>query len=597
MGNRARLSFIALAMMCLGPLVARSAQAASLDKEGDIKLGLRTYMNARIGTESSFHKEIAGSLTDSKQPRPANTETFPASDAGALRQNRMFAEVDFEHSLDRLIQQGFGPLSLLRALPFKTNGVKYHLTFRGEGDGVYDWGPSEYSTADQYTTGSFMTDAELIDNPITGKTVDVLAARRRLRKHSVHRERLFQAYVEGNAGDFFVRFGRQNLSWGEADGFRLLDNINPLDYSFGGFLVPLDERRIPLDMLRAQYFIGSLGPIDDAFLEGYAAIDNKVSFVPGPIPGSPWNPPNLDKPSSVIRVEQHAPARTIENTRGGGRLVFNAAGATFSLAHYYTMLDTPRLTTRVDPGFPFKGVEEGYLAETRLTAKRVQISGGTATFVIPYDWATAIGLSGEPVVRMEAAYFRGEPRYRQENLDPFIFHQPKNGGKTFGGGDTGNSFNMVFGIDHNQLIRFINPSQSVLISTQFFYKHLFDAAPEKLTEREIYTGEVLPVPNRLAAVIGGAPIEPILVRNPTDQFLQTLIVTTSYRSGQITPTYILFYDWGGAMLHQWGLTFAYDPFRVGVSYNFLQAQTLKGGSGLSLLHDRDNVEFRVEYVI
>ena len=584
-------------------LSAATALAASLDKDGEIKLGLRTYVNARVATENTDSVHIPGSVSNPAEPRPAESATFPYSASGHLRQNRYFTEIDLDHSLDRLVKQGFGPLSLLHQLPGDLHGLKYHVTFRAEADTLYDWGPREYRTADQYTTGPFtQPGVNLINNPISGKQVDVLYARRRIRKHSVHRERLFQAYLEGNEGDLFFRIGRQNLSWGEADGFRLLDNINPLDSSFGGFLISIDERRLPLDMVRLDYFLGSVGEWQDAFLEVYAAIDDTVSYVPGPIPGGPWNPPNLDKPSAVVKVEQEAPARTFKNTRGGGRLVWNSYGATFSLAHYYTFLDLPRLRVKVADRFPLQPIDDGYLAVTTLTAKHTQISGGTMTMALPYAWAQAVGLTGEPVLRSEAAYFRGEPRYRQENIDPFIFHQrncPKDSKSrcNVGGDDTGTSFNLVVGLDINQFIRWINPNQSILISTQFFYKHLFDAAPEKQLEREVYSGEVLPVPNRLAAVVGGAPIEPIFVRNPTDQFLQTLIMTTSYRSGMINPTFVTFYDWGGAVLLQPGVTFSYDPFRFAVDYSFLTAETLKGGSGVSLLRDRDNVQFRFEYVI
>jgi hypothetical protein len=69
---------------------------------------------------------------------------------------------------------------------------------------------------------------------------------------AVFRNRLFQAYLETQVSNLMVRFGRQILSWGQTDAFRLLDNINPIDNSFGGFLVPLDERRVPLDMLPRQ---------------------------------------------------------------------------------------------------------------------------------------------------------------------------------------------------------------------------------------------------------------------------------------------------------------------------------------------------------
>jgi len=59
----------------------------------------------------------------------------------------------------------------------------------------------------------------------------------------------------------------------------------------------------------------------------------------------------------------------------------------------------------------------------------------------------------------------------------------------------------------------------------------------------------------------------------------------------------LFYDWGGAWVFQPGITLIHDPFRLSVDYSFLTAGTLKAGSGVSLLRDRDNIYFRLEYVI
>ena len=59
----------------------------------------------------------------------------------------------------------------------------------------------------------------------------------------------------------------------------------------------------------------------------------------------------------------------------------------------------------------------------------------------------------------------------------------------------------------------------------------------------------------------------------------------------------MFYDWGGGFVYQPSITFSRDPFRFALSYSILDAHTYKGGSGVSLLKDRDNVEFRLEYVI
>ena len=190
------------------------------------------------------------------------------------------------------------------------------------------------------------------------------------------RNRLFQAYVEADVGKLFLRFGRQILAWGETDVFRLLDNINPLDNSFGGFLVPLDERRVPLDMLRASYSIGAIPgtPFFETFLEGFAAIDNKVGYSPGIPIGSPWSLPNFVPSATQLTLTQ-TPSRTFEDIRGGMQLKFMASvplieTATFGLAHYYTYLDNPA----VRPADPELSVPDHHGRRQRLHRARRAVS-------------------------------------------------------------------------------------------------------------------------------------------------------------------------------------------------------------------------------
>ena len=68
-------------------------------------------------------------------------------------------------------------------------------------------------------------------------------------------------------------------------------------------------------------------------------------------------------------------------------------------------------------------------------------------------------------------------------------------------------------------------------------------------------------------------------------------------SGQVNPAFLFFYDWGGAFVYQPSITFVRDPFRLAIDFSIIDAHTLKGGSGVSLLKDRDNIQFRFEYVI
>jgi hypothetical protein len=114
-------------------------------------------------------------------------------------------------------------------------------------------------------------------------------------------------------------------------------------------------------------------------------------------------------------------------------------------------------------------------------------------------------------------------------------------------------------------------------------------------------GEVLPVPeleiSPEAQFSNIGAVEPVLIRHPVDQYLQTLLIFTSYYSGQINPSLTVFYDWSGGITLIPQVTFSRDPFRFTMSYSYLDASRLKGGSGVSLLRDRDNFLFQFEYVI
>lgn len=583
----------------------QAVRAISLDQRGEMQLGVRSYTAARIGTEHLDHDDVG----------PKVSQSFPYSPAGHLRQHRFFVEAEFGHDLNRLRQEGIGPFRLLNDLPFGISMFRYKLVYRGEGEGIYDYGPREYRTADR-----FVKDLK----PMFGIKPEILLLRQRLRRFGVQRHRLFQAFVDLQVADLFLRFGRQIVAWGETDAFRLLDNINPLDASFGGFLISLDERRVPLDMLRGNYYVGSLGPVSEAYVEGFIAVDDECGHAPAVPQGSPWGLQNDSTPNPALLKVHKRPAASLESARGGGLFKFNAplpglGEGTFSIAHYYTYLDTPRVQTFVRPTFPYgqrfeqpvpgRSQPMYYLVRAVQTAPRVQVTGAAATFVLPAHLARRIRLGGEPVFRTEMAYMKNQPRHTQFQLDPFVYANGgcahgfrvagKQGEECTGGRITGDSWNFAMGIDMNQYLRRLNPTNSFFLSTQFFYRHVSGTPKRKfdagfnLTQRE-----VLPVPEYLRGPGGaGAPAEQVFVRHPADQLLQTLMISTSYRSGTVNPNLTLFYDWTGTFVAVPAVTFVRDPFRFTVEYDYLEASRLKGASGTSLLRDRDNVLFQLEYVI
>jgi len=160
------------------------------------------------------------------------------------------------------------------------------------------------------------------------------------------------------------------------------------------------------------------------------------------------------------------------------------------------------------------------------------------------------------------------------------------------------TFNMALGLDVNRFIRWINPSQTVFFSGQFFWKHYFDS-PGDL---------VLPVPYRNIPVsrqipIVGTPgcqggsracrLRPRLFPIADDRLLNTLLVTTSYMGGRLSPSFGVLYDWQGPLALQPGVTVVRDPFRLVVDYTFVHGPP---AAEIGTLRDRDNVRFQVEYV-
>ena len=66
---------------------------------------------------------------------------------------------------------------------------------------------------------------------------------------------LRELFVDFELGEMQARVGKQQVVWGQADGLRILDVVNPL--SFREFILPdFEDRRIPLWMVNAEVPVG-----------------------------------------------------------------------------------------------------------------------------------------------------------------------------------------------------------------------------------------------------------------------------------------------------------------------------------------------------
>ena len=226
-------------------------------------------------------------------------------------------------------------------------------------------------------------------------------------------------------------------------------------------------------------------------------------------------------------------------------------------------------------------------------------------------------------MRTEVAYFNKEPRWSQQQLDPFVFALPRSGGPPCpqghidangfcsAGARTGNSVNLMVGFDTQQAIRWLNPNASFFISTQFFYKHLRGALPRTAIQTPACPVAAAsrcsstarcsrcsaPSIRPIAGDSGVPAAEPEFVHNAADQYLQTLLIGTTYFGGKVSPSLSVLFDWSGSVVVQPNVTCSYDPFRFILNYSYLWASDLRANSGTSLLRDRDNVLFQLEYVL
>jgi hypothetical protein len=131
-------------------------------------------------------------------------------------------------------------------------------------------------------------------------------------------------------------FGRQLITWGKADGFRLLDVVNPYDYT-EFVLDELDQAKRPLTILRIDYSIN-----DCHCLQLLIIPENRGDLLPPPNsqfnpfpPGLPWlEPDKVNKPNNFA----------IHNWQYGVCYDYTGEKLSYSLNYLYKWSDQPLYT-------------------------------------------------------------------------------------------------------------------------------------------------------------------------------------------------------------------------------------------------------------
>lgn len=543
---------------------AGPAQAIFLDHARTVEV------NAKVLGQMSLRMENSDSSGVQCFPFGAYCQgfTFPTVKTGQMIQERNLVDGEVYHDVKRWAGSG---------MPF-FDKLGYRFRIKYFYDSLYDFGPHQWSSP--RTTAQH-------GNPIPSVQDSLYRGIKTAQHYNTQHDPIWNAYIEGAKGPVFLRVGRQDLAWGETDGFRLLDMIEPLDGRFGFPLVEdLDDRRIPLWMVRGTMNLGTWGPFSNTTIDSYlvpGTIDNQIApITPSGNPFALANPPG----NSIIVK----PSKNMGNSRGGGRLIATIANrVTASIAHYVTYNDLPSARIQInDVGFvdgTLLGLPAGSTVISPDAAFLVelyqqQITGASATFAVPFDPYT--------IIRSEFAQFWDERQFQQpQNLGAVPLNPPAPF-PAAGTTPTRNVARWMFGADRNVWIRWLNPSNTFLLSGQYFHSYI-----------QGYEDNMQIAAVRATRFGPGALGNPNFYQTSFDFANQkesdvtfTYSISSQYYHGTITPGIFGMYNIRGvnAVVPSVG-------YQIGSNIQLVLKYAFITGSynGLGFFRDRDQLLFRVQY--
>jgi hypothetical protein len=196
---------------------------------------------------------------------------------------------------------------------------------------------------------------------------------------------LRELYVQGKLGPAWLRVGKQQVVWGQADGLKVLDLVDPQD--FREFILPVfEDSRIPLWTLNTEIPIGAaqlqLLWIPDPSAHHVPPQDGVFAFTAPRLVG-PRPPPGI----AVDLRDPDLPSNALHNSDAGARLSAFWHGFDLSANALWHWDDVPIPYRSLDlaGAVPSVVVTPGY--------RRTAVIGGSASNAF-----------GNLTVRAEAAY-------------------------------------------------------------------------------------------------------------------------------------------------------------------------------------------------
>ncbi|SIR66635.1 Protein of unknown function [Aromatoleum tolulyticum] len=373
----------------------------------------------------------------------------------------------------------------------------------------------------------------------------------------------------GDGSELFVKVGRQQVVWGRTDLFRVLDVINPIDYSRNNIYDELQDIRIPMWIAQAEYRMGASDAMQDrnvqvvwnfdkfrpnnlgqcgspnvmldagCFFRGMANLwDNggtvaNFAAVPPGTAGA-WAATDFGPHQIGIR-NVHLPEWSLSNTQLGVKYEgITQDGLAFSLNALTYRSQLPSLhafsagavnpftggTGNTTP--PADGVPVSRLIAFDVHYPRVNLIGGSLDFQIP---------DANAAIRMETALTHGEEFANTARRELYSKNRV---------------LRSVIGVDRPTFIPFISKTRATLISAQLFWQHIFD--------HERHDG----------------PLGTVGMVDWEDNFIGTLLIKGFLAGDRVSPQVVMARDFRAKALTiapqiEWSVT---DDFKVTLGANF-----------------------------
>ncbi len=458
--------------------MTRQAGAVYLDEGQNISLRARVYSQASIRVEDS------------------KTDTIPTTKAGQLVSNRNFYNPELEAKLLPMLGTWLSPYA---------DDLSFRAAAWGFYDGVYDYGSGQFHDQARQVNATFGD----FSNPrqqhqawyLEGPTIDTKAKTfdqvfpgyevQNPRDIYGHRQRINELYLNYAKGPFFLRLGRQAISWGEADTIALLDQNNPFDVTLGapGIFQDLDEARIPLWTARTSLnLFDNLGPLSSGFVEAYLVpgdIDTETGILPI-LTASPYTVRGNDPNQNPVLVDackntglcpqfvlfDHRPPKNFEKSRWGVRFQTVVNGAYTVQAWYYTHFPNAPVPLKNTPTIVGTGARRTNLFIISTEHRLTHVAGAaTSFFVEPLD----------SILRAEVEYFFNEPGFVPERSLLIPSQREPNLNPLGGPGDLQHAdiVRWETGLDRFFFIHPLNPSNSFLGVIAFVGMVNLDETPQR----------------------------------------------------------------------------------------------------------------------